>query len=103
MKIFDRFLNWLKGIFNYKLAAPAAAVVVIPEPIPVVEVSHQPGLLCPECGTRIPIAITTLLQQIPVICHGCQLVLNIDAQQSHGALSALQTLQDGLTAAGKTA
>jgi len=98
-----RIWSWFKGLFKKKEVAAAAASVAIPEPTPVVEVSHQPGLLCPECGTRIQISITVLLQQRPVICQGCQLELNVDAQQSKGALSALQRLQDGLTAAGKSA
>ncbi len=101
MKLFSRLANWFKELIRKKQTVTPANAVAQPERTPVVEVSRQPGLTCPECNTRIPISINSLLQQAPVICPGCQLILEVDAQQSKGALSALQKLQDGLKAAGK--
>ncbi len=102
MIFFEHLFKWFRRKFGFAKVAPTEAAVPVPEPTPVVEVSKQPGLSCPECGTRIPISFDNLLRQVPVVCQGCQLVLHVDPQQSKGALSALQKLQDGLAAAGKT-
>lgn len=62
------------------------------EAIPVVEVSRDPGLTCPECGSRIRVTIADLLNVGTVVCPTCHLVLEVDADRSQGALQALGTL-----------
>ena len=64
------------------------------EAIPVVEISRDPGLTCPECGSRIRVTIADLLNVGTVICPSCHLVLEVDAERSHHALQALGTLVD---------
>jgi transcription elongation factor Elf1 len=62
------------------------------EAIPVVEVSRDPGLTCPECGTRMKVTIADLLSVGAVACPSCHLVLEVDTDRSKGALQALSTL-----------
>ena len=67
------------------------------------QMSNQPqqGLNCPECGTKIPIKIHSLLSAEPIECPGCKLVLHIDQEQSQGSLDELRKLNDALEKAEK--
>lgn len=67
-----------------------------PEPIPEVEVSRNPGLTCPECGSHISVTMSDLLHVGAVACTNCHLVLEVDMQQSRGALAALAQLESSL-------
>ena len=62
------------------------------EAIPVVEVSRDPGLTCPECNARIKVTIADLLSVGAVACPSWHLVLEVDTDRSQGALKALSTL-----------
>lgn len=94
MNLLRRFKKWLIGLFTLKYTK-----LLDLEATPEVQISRQPGLNCPECTTRIPISIQILLNSGSVTCPGCSLSLEIDRQQSEGALHALQKLQNGLDAA----
>ncbi len=63
------------------------------ETIPVVEVSRDPGLRCPECATHIHVTIADLLYVGSVVCPTCHLVLEVDKERSHGAIDALAKLE----------
>lgn len=63
------------------------------EPLPVVEVSRNPGLRCPECSTHIHVTIADLLYVGSVVCPTCHLVLEVDQERSHGAIDALAKLE----------
>lgn len=63
------------------------------EPTPVVEVSRNPGLRCPECSTHIHVTIADLLYVGSVVCPTCHLVLEVDSERSHGAIDALAKLE----------
>ena len=78
MIFFERLFKWFRRMFGSNKVVPTAVAVAIPKPTLVVEVSKQPGLSCPECGTRIPISFDNLLRKVSVVCQGCQLDLNVD-------------------------
>lgn len=61
--------------------------------MPVVEVSRDPGLRCPECATHIRVTIADLLYVGSVVCPTCHLVLEVDKERSHGAIDALAKLE----------
>ena len=63
------------------------------ETMPVVEVSRDPGLRCPECATHIRVTIADLLYVGSVVCPTCHLVLEVDKERSHGAIDALAKLE----------
>ncbi|GMQ28705.1 hypothetical protein [Algoriphagus confluentis] len=90
----DRILSWF-GI-GKKESQPAE-----PEKTPIVEVARQPGLSCPECGTKLVISIASLINYEPVLCHGCGLELTIDQEKSRQSIESLRRLQDGLDQAEK--
>jgi transcription elongation factor Elf1 len=64
------------------------------EPVPAVEISRDPGLRCPECGTLIRVTIADLLHVGAVACTQCHLVLEIDHERSKGAIDALARLEN---------
>lgn len=67
-----------------------------PDPIPSHlsgVVSREPGLSCPRCSFRIPIAIPMLLSGQPIICPRCFLRLNVDREKSGDSLHALEKLE----------
>lgn len=96
MNWFKKFFENVGAWFNRK---PKQVITARPEATPVVEISRQPGLTCPECATRIQVSISMLLSHQPVVCPACGLVLELDVHQSEGALNALRKLQHGLDAA----
>ncbi len=66
------------------------------EKTPQVEISRQPGLSCPECGTKLFITMESLLNYLPVQCHGCGLELTIDREKSKSSIESLRKLKMGL-------
>ncbi len=48
------------------------------------------GVPCPQCGRPIQFSVQFLIQSRAVQCPACGLKLEIDAQQSAAALSALR-------------
>lgn len=54
---------------------------------------RTPGLICPICGNFIPTSISELLTSAYLLCHHCDLHLNIDRQQSARALNALAKVE----------
>ncbi|AFL83176.1 hypothetical protein Belba_0518 [Belliella baltica DSM 15883] len=83
--------NWFQSLFTAK-----KPVKVENNATPSISISKNPGLKCPECSTRIPISIQTLLTSNGVTCPNCDLELEIDKEKSEGALHALEKLQSGI-------
>lgn len=98
--------NWLTklkqnflGLFGWNSETDTPPAVE--EGIPEVEISRQPGLSCPECGTRLMITMESLINYEPVQCHTCGLELTIDQEKSKQSIESLRKLQDGLSQADK--
>ena len=102
-KLFNDFRRWLA-----KLLMPddtnLSASIALPENLPpepaanvplreVTPIATQPGLVCPECSTRIAITIPMLLSGQPFYCTGCFLEISVNQTESAAALSALNKLQ----------
>jgi hypothetical protein len=68
--------------------APAA-----PAPLPYTPIAAQPGLNCPDCGTKITVTIPMLLSGQPFYCTACFLEIRVNHTESAPALNALQKLQ----------
>jgi transcription elongation factor Elf1 len=54
------------------------------------ELNQLPGLICPQCSSRIQVTIELLLNNTSICCRSCGLLLDIDQQKSQAALTALQ-------------
>lgn len=102
-KLLNDFRRWLA-----KLLMPdepdLLASITLPENLPpeaapnaplreVTPIAAQPGLVCPECSTKIAITIPMLLSGQPFYCTGCFLEISVNQTESAAALSALQKLQ----------
>ncbi|WP_436515331.1 hypothetical protein [Ekhidna sp. To15] len=57
-------------------------------------ISHRPGLVCPECGYKIPVNVDMLLSGSPIECPSCTLKLNVEQEQSKPVLDRLRKLDD---------
>ena len=94
-KLRDRFF----GLFSSKTKDDNSEA--IPEKTPELEISRQPGLSCPECGTKLVISMETLLNYEPVQCFNCGLELTIDQEKSKQSIESLRKLNQGLSEAKK--
>jgi len=89
-KNFLEFIGW---------GGEVEAIPIVEEVTPEVEISRQPGLSCPECGTKLIISMESLINYEPVHCHNCGLELTIDEEKSKQSIDSLRKLQDGLSQA----
>ncbi len=64
-----------------------------------VQMMKAPGLPCPECTTPIVVEPTVLLSAAPISCPGCGLELQVNVEQSKGALDALSNYMRDFDAA----
>ena len=58
--------------------------------------NNQPGIDCPECGTRILTTIDMILSRAPIECVKCGLRLNVEQEQSKPALESLRKLDGAI-------
>ena len=98
--IYD-FRRWLAHLLlptEQATTLLTATNVAEPAPPPVPSITHtpiaaQPGLICPQCTTKIAITIPMLLSGQPFYCTACFLEISVNQTESAAALNALQTLQ----------
>lgn len=63
--------------------------------------STQPGIDCPQCGTRILTSIDMILSRVPIECMKCGLELNVEQDKSKSALDSLKKLDKAIKNAEK--
>lgn len=59
----------------------------------------QPGFPCPECSAHIRISMDMLFADMPIICDGCGLELNLEEGKSRKGLKSIGELEKGLRSA----
>ena len=96
--------NWFAKIKEsvlkfFGVSTESTKLVDKKEEVPEIEIAKQPGLNCPECGTRLIITMDALLNYEPVNCHGCGLELTIDQEKSKSSIESLRKLKTGLNEA----
>ncbi len=102
-KLFNDFRRWLAQLLMPDEQNSSALITPLSEPAqtpPTREelgeatpIAAQPGLICPECSTKIAITIPMLLSGQPFYCTGCFLEISVNQTESAAALSALNKLQ----------
>ncbi|MBZ5618747.1 MAG: hypothetical protein LAQ69_08500 [Acidobacteriia bacterium] len=60
------------------------------------EASKVPGMVCPQCASRIVVTMEQLLAAAPIRCGNCGLELTVDREQSRDALQSLEELRRSL-------
>ena len=106
-KLFNDFRRWLARLLMPDEPNLATSITLpenpLPEPIAfaprregsgeATPIAAQPGLVCPECSTKIAITIPMLLSGQPFYCTACFLQISVNQTESAAALSALHKLQ----------
>ena len=103
-KLFNDFRRWLAKLLMPDEQNSSASITPLPENLPpepapnvplreATPIAAQPGLICPECSTKIAITIPMLLSGQPFYCTGCFLEISVNQTESAAALNALQKLQ----------
>ena len=92
-KLWDRFRHYLISVLQDKEEqTPSETAPSMKEEM---LISHQPGLVCPECNFKMPISIDMLLSGSPIECPSCGLKLSVEQEASKPILDRLRKL-DGL-------
>jgi hypothetical protein len=88
--------DWLMPTDENLLASTnttAPETEIVPELKVITPIAAQPGLICPECSTKIAITIPMLLSGHPFYCTSCFLEITVNQTESAPALNALHKLQ----------
>jgi hypothetical protein len=100
-EVFNRFRRWLAALLLPDDLPPLASAtsanetvaVTVQDPPSFTPIAAQPGLVCPQCSTKIAITIPMLLSGQPFYCTGCFLEISVNQTESATALNALNKLQ----------
>ena len=93
-KFLNRILAWLGEDKNPKQVKEENRDIVVP-------ISHDPGLICPQCNNKIQVSIPMLLSGQSFHCNKCFLQISIDKDKSSDSLIALNKLQENFNVANK--